>query len=684
MTFVIKTLIVFLLIDRKHYKQWGNEMSLFSFFNATRKNFSAIITLLTIALAPAAVLADSVNSPNITLNVDTNRSTGAGAGNVSVTVNTITIAEISLPEYSAGSGKQIVLKARPGFQFDPTSTVSAQCATFGINGGGVGSTASIVPAGTANETLTFALTSGNGNNSNVQDIIRVNGIKLKILSAAGAAGPAQTTMLLTTASVGGAFTDQGIVAATISRGVADHLEFSLQPGNNQAAGNLLPQVKIADFGGNVVPTDSRTISLALQTNPGSATLLGTTSLTSSSGIAAWAAGNNLNITTAAAGYTLRASHSGASFLTSNTVDSAPFTISAGNPGKLEFTTQPVDTSAGSDILLAVRVLDEFDNPNTTTPVDVSIDASVNPGGWPLLVDTSLTKTTSSGVASWSSADNLRINKAVSDYRIAVSGLGAPVNSNTFDITPGSANSVRFLQSPVNVVAEDVMVPSPSAEIIDAFGNRLTDSTATVTLALAAPQCNGTLTGGSVAAVSGVATFSNVSLDSACSDVALQATTGAIVGAVSENFDVFARDAFPIALRAALLRRGKLFQFNAAGSFKISTDSLDDPTRRGAVLTVTGESGRARYVLPRAGWRKSGSGFRFSGAKCQTVNVQKSTLSASCEGRTGTIALPESNLSIVLEIGKGTERFCGECGGTSKADETKTFKRVACAKPLFCP
>jgi hypothetical protein len=112
-----------------------------------------------VVLTARFAAADSVNSPNITLNVDTNRSTGPGAGNVAVAINTITLAEISLPEYSAGSGQAILLAARPGFQFDPTSAVSAQSTTIGFNGGAINVAAPVTPTGAANEVLTFTLTS---------------------------------------------------------------------------------------------------------------------------------------------------------------------------------------------------------------------------------------------------------------------------------------------------------------------------------------------------------------------------------------------------------------------------------------------------------------------------------------------------------------------------------------------
>lgn len=480
--------------------------------------------------------ADSVNSPNITMNADTNRATatGPGAGNTSVVVNTITIAETMLPEYSSGAGKAITITARPGFQFDPASNVTAQSATIGINGGGVNAVATVTPSGAANEVITFNLTSGT--NVNVQDIIRINGIRVRIISAAGAAGPAQTTLALTTSTVGGAFTNQGIVAANINKGAPDHLLFSTQPGNNQAGANLLPAVSIVDFGNNIVTNDDRVITLALQNNPGAATLLGSSQKSTVNGVATWAAADGLMITTASPDYTFRAFHSGEAFNLSDVVDSAPFEISSGNPGSMMITRQPVTTAAGEDILIDVSVFDEFNNLLTGSSIDITLDSATNPGGWPLLTTSSLTKTTVNGVASWGAADDLRINKATTGYVLSASGLGAALLSNAFDITPGASSSVRFIQQPTNTVQNTPMNPPVTVEIIDAFANRTTSSSG-VLLTLQTAPCGGSVFGAVANAVDGLATFNAVSLDTACSGVVLNASSGSLVTEDSQPFNV---------------------------------------------------------------------------------------------------------------------------------------------------
>lgn len=637
---------------------------------------------------PPEVRADSVNSPNITMNVDTNRSVGAGAGNVSVTVSPITIAETMLAEYASGTGKVIALRVRPGFLFDPSSNVTAQSAGVGFNGAAANTAAVLVPAGVADEQLAFALTSGTS--PTAQDIIRINGIKVRIGSAAGAAGPAQTVLAVTTSPAGGSFTNRGILGATITKGAADHLVFSTQPADNQAGAALLPIVRIVDFGGNTVTTGDRTISLALQDNPGAATLASTAVRTTVAGLAAWTTGDALRIDTAADGYTLRASHDGAGFLTSDTVDSQPFAITAGPPGRLEISTQPVDTAAGDVLLVAVTAKDDLGNAITATSVTVTLDLTTNPTDAPLL-GASLSKDTVNGVATWDVADQLRVTTAGAGFRLSASGIGDPIESEPFAITPGAPNSVRYLQQPVNVREGATVTPPVRVEIVDAFGNRATAFAGTVELSVVEAPCGGGLSGGTAVASLGVAAFPDLVIDTPCEDDVLKAAAPGLGWGASDPFDV-ATAANARAIPAALVqvKLGALVKLVATGTFPLPDRTADNPTVGGGSLTVTGTTDTLVQTLPASGWtglgrRRDGSkGFRFTGPGCPLVVVRANTIKAMCRVSTGLIALPEPGpVGVVLRVGPGTARYCAECGGTPKGDATKVFKRKRCAAPDAC-
>ncbi len=332
------------------------------------------LVLFAVLLVAPGVQADSVNSPNVALNVDANR-VGPGGGNTFVAVGTITIAETQVTEYSTGAGQAFSLRVAPGFQLDPGSPVTALSATIGMNGASANVASILTPSGVPDEVLTWVLTSGG---TAGQDIIRVNGIRLRIASAAGAAGPARATLSMTTSGIGGAFTDQAIVAATIATGAADHLVLQAPPADGPAGEALLPSVAIVDFGGNPVSADPRSIALALEENPAGGDLRGVAQRTTVNGLATWATGDGLRIETAAGGYTLRATHDGAPFAASDAVVSDPFTVTPSTSAALRFLQQPSETPAGAVVTPPVRVeiVDAFGNRTAVADrVDLSLLAA---------------------------------------------------------------------------------------------------------------------------------------------------------------------------------------------------------------------------------------------------------------------------------------------------------------------
>ena len=320
-------------------------------------------------------------------------------------------------------------------------------------------------------------------------------------------------------------------------------------------------------------------------------------------------------------------------------------------------------------------------------VEISLDSAINPGGWPLLTDTSLVKPSVNGVASWTAADHLRITKSVAGYILVASGLGQPVNTNPFDIIPGVATQLRFAQQPVNVKTNVPMATPVLVEVTDNFGNR-TETNTDVTLSLPSSNLGSIVANNTAATIDGLATFNSIVFDTPFKNGTLLANAAntTLVGGVSSTFSVDAENAFPIALNSALLKK-KQFKFAARGSFTISKEALNDPTKRGASLKVIGTTGSVTYRLPKSGWTTidGNKGFQFSDDQCQSVIVMKKSIQANCNGKkTGTIKFPETEIDVQLSLGKGTAKFCGRCGGTSVGDETKKLKRVNCAAPETCP
>lgn len=112
------------------------------------------------------------------------------------------------------------------------------------------------------------------------------------------------------------------LSVSILPGVASKLAVSTQPSNSIASTSFTnqPRITIQDAFGNTVTSATNTVTLAIGTNPGGGALSGTAVVTAVSGIAQF---SGLSINKAGTGYTLTASASGLTGVTS-----AAFTIEA--------------------------------------------------------------------------------------------------------------------------------------------------------------------------------------------------------------------------------------------------------------------------------------------------------------------------------------------------------------------
>ena len=124
------------------------------------------------------------------------------------------------------------------------------------------------------------------------------------------------------------------------------------------------------------------------------------------------------------------------------------------------------------------------------------------------------------------------------------GLGPRFDTSaSFTITVGAAAKVAFTTQPVGGVAEGVNLPTqPAVTVQDAFGNRVTGNTSTVTLAIASGPGTGVLscTGGlGKAAVAGISTFAGCQITGAAAagTYTLTATDGALTPDTSASFTI---------------------------------------------------------------------------------------------------------------------------------------------------
>ncbi len=279
----------------------------------------------------------------------------------------------------------------------------------------------------------------------------------------------------------------------IAPDVAHHLAFTTEPVTSTAGTNLVPAVTIQDQFNNTVTGDNRTISFTLQ-NAAGATLAGTTSMLTTNGVATWGALQTMRIDKSGTGYQLRAAHDGAAFAGTDTTDSAAFNITAGVAHHLAFTTEPVTSTAGANLLPAVTIQDQFNNTVTGDNRTISFTL-LNAGGATLAGTTSLLST--SGVATWGAGQALHINKSGTGYQLRAAHDGAAfagtdtADSAAFNITAAAANhlSVATIASPQDAgVAFPVIV-----NVLDPFDNAA-GVAAPTTIQLSLATGTGTLSG----------------------------------------------------------------------------------------------------------------------------------------------------------------------------------------------
>ncbi|MEO8584735.1 MAG: Ig-like domain-containing protein [Acidobacteriota bacterium] len=330
-------------------------------------------------------------------------------------------------------------------------------------------------------------------------------------------------------------------------------------------------------------------------------------------------------------------------------DSGTVTVLTGAAAKLAFGTAPSNTIAGSPITPAVtvRIVDAGGN-LMASAASVTVAIGTNAGGGTL--SGTLTVAAVGGVATFS---GLSIDKAGTGYTLTAASSGLTgATSSSFDVLPRPASQLAFGTPPSNTPMGSAITPAVKVRILDDGGN-LTASTALVTVAIGTNPAGGTLSGTlTVAAVAGVATFNDLSIEKFGTGYTMTAAGAGLTGATSGTFSITARSATKILVETAADGSGTVVpaQNIPAGTsltvYSVSRDASDN-----FVANVTPDSwsltGIAGGVV--AGDLVPNAAGTFSEFPIPTVNSQPQGIAA---GPDGNIWFTESSGNKVVRITPG--------------------------------
>ncbi len=332
-------------------------------------------------------------------------------------------------------------------------------------------------------------------------------------------------------------TNAGVPAATssfllVSPAAASKLVVTQQPSTPATAGVAFlsqPVVKEEDSFGNVIATDSTHTVTAVRGSLGTAALQGSPlTVALLNGIATFsglsynkAEAMNIAFTTNASGVTAATSNN----INVGTSSADSIVIASGS-------SQSATVNSAFGSALVVTVLDQFANP--VSGVGVTFTAPGSGAG------VSFVNASGSTNGNGQFSTMVTANTVAGGYTVTAAAAGVATPAS-FSLTnnPASAAKVAFLVQPGNTAGGSAINPALQAAVEDQFGNVLTsDQTDQVTLGVASGP--GGFSAGSTTTATvhnGVATFSNLLLNTAGSYQLSENATGGLTGANSSAFNV---------------------------------------------------------------------------------------------------------------------------------------------------
>ncbi|HEY0035951.1 MAG TPA: invasin domain 3-containing protein, partial [Longimicrobium sp.] len=221
-------------------------------------------------------------------------------------------------------------------------------------------------------------------------------------------------------------------------------------------------------------------------------------------------------------------------------DTAQVVFTAGAGAAYRVTSSADTVPAGTAVTITAQTVDADGNPVSTAGTTVTWSST---GGGSFATPTSTTGAGGAATVVFTTATGAGVTHTVSATDGSLSGTSGSIVTSA-----GAAAKLVITQQPTSVTAGAAITPAVVVQIQDANGNVVTGAADSVAIAIDANPATGTLSGtAKVAAVGGVATFANLSIDKAGTGYTLAATSGILTGATSGAFNVTAGAASQLTL-----------------------------------------------------------------------------------------------------------------------------------------
>ena len=315
--------------------------------------------------------------------------------------------------------------------------------------------------------------------------------------------------------------------------------FTVQPAGAIANVALTPAIVVnaQDSQGNNTPSFTGAVTLGFALNPVGATLGGTLTVNAIAGVATFpgisvsAAGTNFALSASATGLT-----SGASDL---------FDIGGGVAANISLSNGGAQSGAVGGALplpVVVKVADAGGNGVAGTTVNFAVAT----GGGSVAPTSGVSNASGLVQTTWTLGPTIGAQSIVATSG-TLAGSPLTIGATGAAVVP---TQVKFTTQPSNAAAGASIAPAIVVTAMDALNRTATTYTGNVTLSIGTNPGGATLGGtATVAAVAGVATFNNITLNKAGTGYTLGAASGTLTAAASNTFNITSGTAAAIAVSA---------------------------------------------------------------------------------------------------------------------------------------